>query len=260
MNIHKAIKFIRVLEEGSTHPWVVQVLVKDEKLQKYVLKVFNPNTLAQYNAVAHEVIANQLAKLLDLHVPDIALIELDVDFLQALSQKEKSQIKSSDHRPKFGIVLIDNATTYRQSQKMALQEYEYEDIYAFDNLIYNTDRRVNKPNLLLKLDNYFLIDHELSFKGISENSIADLAAGQWKYNHQKHIFYPVLKQIKDKSRLFENFRYNLTHLNIKELEKTFLSLDKYGYAYDAQIIFLNYLRFVQENSRKYVTILKKQVL
>jgi hypothetical protein len=262
MNIYKAVRFERILKEGSTLPWAVEVVVEDENLQSFVVKVFKRETLAQYNAVAHEFIANELAQLLDLNVPEKAWVEFDDNFITQLPDELKDKVASNfiDKRLKFGTVYIDNATTFSLTEHFsALETWEYEDIYAFDNLIFNGDRHSIKPNILLKKDEYYLIDHELSFMGFSQKSITSIETLHTKFPYQKHIFYSILQQQKDKNRLFETFEESLRNLRIRNLEKTFPVLEAQGYAYAHQSNFLNYLRHVKANSRNFVTTLRRQL-
>ena len=68
------------------------------------------------------------------------------------------------------------------------------EILAFDALIQNPDRRVDKPNILWKGDELYVIDHEMGFSFIYE--ILPLV-DPWKITRldfmKSHLFYAVLK-------------------------------------------------------------------
>jgi hypothetical protein len=68
------------------------------------------------------------------------------------------------------------------------------DIFAFDLIIQNPDRRKDKPNLLRKGDELFIIDHEMAFSflyALTPDEYPWLGKGM---NYVKeHIFYSGLK-------------------------------------------------------------------
>jgi len=261
MNVYKAVNFKEALWSGTTRPWLVGVLVEDEHHQSFVVKAFKAETLTQYNAVAHEVVANELAQLLDLSVPEKAWIKFEDNFIAGLPEELRDKVKTGfiDKRPKFGTAFIEKSMTYSSGSLLnTLEEWEYENIYAFDNLIFNGDRNRRKPNILLNKNNYYLIDHELIFNGLSEKSISDLEALHTKFQYNNHIFYPVLQRRKDKSRLFETFEESLRSLNIRDLERVFSVLEVCGYTYTNHTTFLHYLRYIKANSRKFVKTLQGQ--
>lgn len=263
MKIYKAIQFHKVLSDGgSTRPWLVEILAEGEETQSFVVKVFKTDTLRQYNAVAHEAIANELAKCLDMSVPEKAFIDFPSNFIQSLPNTEKQLITSNhiNRRLKFGTVLIDNAKIFSPQQDMNdLEEYEIEDIYAFDNLIQNVDRQNRKPNILFTPANYFLIDHELSFEGITDDYVKEIEADTWKYPYQKHIFHKKLKGLKDKQYTFDNFEENIRNLDFKDLENILQVLADNKYSYQNANFLLEYLRFIQTNIAKFKQILKGQI-
>ncbi|HWB86963.1 MAG TPA: HipA family kinase [Bryobacteraceae bacterium] len=68
------------------------------------------------------------------------------------------------------------------------------DIFAFDALIQNPDRRFNNPNLFTRGDSLFVFDHEAAFSFL----IALFpSATPWKLEDQQyltnHVFYRKLK-------------------------------------------------------------------
>jgi hypothetical protein len=68
------------------------------------------------------------------------------------------------------------------------------EIFAFDALIQNPDRRSDKPNILWKSDEIFIIDHEMGFSFVY--SILQ-SKEPWKVSEidflRKHLFYNKLK-------------------------------------------------------------------
>lgn len=263
MKIYQAIEFHSVLlQGGSTKPWLLEVLAEGEVTKRFVVKVFKTKTLEQYNAVAHEVIANELAKLLDLNVPDKAFIDFSEGFIKKLPPTERTLIMTNqmDSRLKFGTVFMDRFSEFSTPSIQHLENYELEDIYAFDNLIFNIDRRPKKPNLLIHTQEYCLIDHELSFEGINDEYTKEVNAGVWNYPKEKHLFYHKLKNRKDKSYVFDDFEMNVRNLKINQFAEIFRTLEKHKHSYLKENFLLQYLRFIQKNISQFKQALKNQIL
>lgn len=68
------------------------------------------------------------------------------------------------------------------------------EIFAFDAMIQNPDRRVDKPNVLWKADQLYIIDHEMGFSFIYDIGLQSapwqISAQNWLANH---LFYQQLK-------------------------------------------------------------------
>src|SRR5690606_34160525 len=118
----------------------------DGQLVPFVVKIFKTDTLKQYNAVAHEVFCNVLLEEFGLLKPDAALIEFGTAFLSASPPWLHKLLTNRDSRIKFGTRYIQSTTTYSQALPYQfLKRYDLETIYAFDCMVFNSDRKVNKP-------------------------------------------------------------------------------------------------------------------
>jgi hypothetical protein len=68
------------------------------------------------------------------------------------------------------------------------------DVFAFDSLVQNPDRRFNNPNLFTRGNDIFLFDHELAF-----SFLLDILESEtpWRLDGQQylseHVFYRKLK-------------------------------------------------------------------
>ncbi len=97
-------------------------------------------------------------------------------------------------------------------------------IFAFDVLIMNVNRQVGKPNVLVKNQNIYVIDHELSMN--IEHSFEDyLKQNRWDYsikqNRDGHLFRQPLIIMKKRGLNFGEVSEYLRNLRPETL---------YGYA------------------------------
>lgn len=260
--VYKAISFDKIIKKGGrTLPWSVLVDTP-QGIKPYVVKMFTAELVEKRNSVCNEVLGNVLAREFDLRVPNAALIEMEVDFEMTIKTDEaQEQYDLADERIKFGTELIEGnylfnmAFTKRQASKMI----ELDTLFAFDNMIRNRDRNSGKPNLLVKGDSAFLIDHELGFE-IDVKTLEDYLNGTWEEAfYRYHIFYNYLKKSRKSQKVgyFEEFHEYLRTLNINMLNNYFQQLHKHGYNISFQPILNSYLYELKQNSSNFVNLLKK---
>ena len=261
--IYEAVSFERKIEQGgSTYPWIVNVHT-EEGIQPYVVKLFTKRQIQQYNSVAKEVLASALASEFDLPTPKPALINFSREFVKRLPANRKSELHEKDQRIKFGCQYIEGATTYSSTlHRNFFRRYNVESIFAFDNLIQNIDRRPEKPNILLLNTSSYLIDHELSLKGIDDRLTSDFLQGNWRYNKERHIFYTLLKKGRNDAKIsyFETFMEGLRLLNFNLLKSCIQTLEEHKHPVPEWPIIEYYLREVKENHIKFVSLLRNSVL
>ncbi|HXB92281.1 MAG TPA: HipA family kinase [Puia sp.] len=261
--IYNAISFQRVLEKGGrTKPWLVLVNT-GTSVQPYVVKLFETALIEEKDSVTSEVLGNILAREFDLHVPDAALINMgNSDFTKTIQDPALLKIlDEKDNRLKFGSSLLDGFYRFDASSVSlaeAKRMIEIDTLFAFDNLIRNPDRNNLKPNLLVKSDQAFLIDHELGFE-ITDTSIHELKSWQWKERFFRyHIFYNYLKNSPQaiKKDYFDEFGELLVRLNVKFLEPYFEQLANLGFSRKNGEVIRRYLSEMKQNSTKFVSLLK----
>lgn len=262
--IYQAIEKVKTpeisLPGGSTKPW--QIVVKtDNGPKSYVVKLFKTKDIEQIMSVSREVFGSVLASQLDLQCPSPALIEFGQEFLDRLNEEELYDLIDRDKRIKFGCEFIEGSNQFTPNISTGiLERYDIEDIYAFDNLISNVDRRVAKPNILLFNKEYYLIDHELSLP-INYNNISHFRNGKSTFPFTEHIFYRTLKNRKkvNKEAMFETFQDRLRYFNPGVLipyKNQLLDLEHPVGNFDD---ILMYLTEIKNNSPKFISILKQQV-
>jgi hypothetical protein len=257
--VYQAIEFKEEMIGGSTQPWQVTVL-KNGAPVSYVVKLYTEKSNEANCTILKECVCSRLAKEFDLQTPEPALIDFSPQFIETLPVKFQTALKRRDPRLKFGTELLKSPyQNYSPSlQEKYLKNYDLGSIYAFDNLILNVDRRVDKPNLLFKNESAVLIDHELTF-ATSQNTLNQLNNNSvWAHNHKRHIFYEVLSNLNfaEQAGLFDDFSYYLRDLiDFKFIDTIMEQLDEHGHRVDAYISIKDYLCTVQEKTTLFIQLI-----
>jgi hypothetical protein len=93
------------------------------------------------------------------------------------------------------------------------------DIFAFDALVQNPDRRFNNPNLLVNGDSILIFDHEIAF-----SFLLDIfpSPSPWRLESQQyladHVFY---RQLKSQEIDLTGFTSRLMNLSDAVLDRFF---------------------------------------
>jgi hypothetical protein len=187
---------IRELSSGRTKPCLFHCEYDNIELgAEYVVKL-KAGIDSKETGLASELIASQLAIFLDIPTPEPAIINLDPSLADIISDPVLSQKIRDSAGANFGSKYISpgfETWPVGKSIPSSLKQLALE-IFAFDALIQNPDRRIDKPNILWKKDELYILDHELGFSFIFNV----LPSGQpWQISNlefiQKHLFYLPLK-------------------------------------------------------------------
>jgi len=186
----------RVLHSGRTKPCIFFCEdTSGEKSGDYVVKL-KAGMETGVDGLAAELIASQLAGFLDIPTPEPAIIELDAMIADVVPDAELAQRISKSAGLNFGSKIITGGFDTWPAGKtipLSLKTLAAE-IFAFDALIQNPDRRPDKPNILWKSDELFVIDHEMSLMFAYE-----ILPGPnpWQVTNiafmKKHLFFGQLK-------------------------------------------------------------------
>ena len=116
-------------------------------------------------ALVAEAIAAILAADLDLPVPEPFLVRLEPDFIDAIADPEVAAIARKSRSIAFGSKkLPPGYTTWPVGKTIPKDALAVAaEIFAFDALIANADRRIDNPNCLFVGPDIAIIDHELAF-------------------------------------------------------------------------------------------------
>lgn len=259
-----ATEFKGVLEGGTTFPW--KVVVADPKRphvlpREFVVKLFSEKQVEAYQPVAHEVYGALLAREFDLATPDSALITFPDFFLATLPSEHLERLQRVDARPKFGSAYLAGAPLL--TAQIARQQLTIEDmatVYAFDNLLRHTDRRREKPNMLLLDSQPYLIDHE-TVLSISDGMLKDWELGEWRHHFRRHVFFSHLRVMASRKTdaqvagWFDTAAEMLRYARFEKVEQVSFYLAAHGHPVGNTELALRYLRIAKADPSRFVRLL-----
>ena len=158
-------------------------------------------------SLACELICSILARAAGLVVPDYAIVEIDQDFVGSVTDSEDRARLQADLGENFGSVYQEDCAKFSPGMRMAKERQgELESILAFDDYVLNNDRKASNPNLLIRGDNLFLIDHSLCFPHLASPAIQE----PWREflpdeSIREHCIYQSLRQLKPDFEVFSTF-------------------------------------------------------
>jgi len=255
MTILKLIHIDGFIDGGSSKPLLITAVDSNGKVNQYVMKLFKTNYVEQNYSVAKEILICELAKEFNLTVPNYALIDINHELLSKYFGPE--ELDKLDKNYKFcsefnGQFVIFNPLVSLQF----IKTYNIANLFAFDNVIINTDRGGfrNKPNLLVNDEEILLIDHEQTLPFIN-NSYSDPNYFTYlqNYPHQRHLVINHLRSMRLKNGVFDEFLEMLKHLNIEKFIHIFDQLDSLNVNYGNRE---NYLSFFEWAKSKRESIYK----
>ena len=163
------------MKGGRTRPLLVACSDESGSQTQVVLKVrsgsieegsFGPCSLAC------ELICSVLARAAGLTVPDYAIVEIEEDFVQSVTDRRDRERLLKNLGENFGSVYQEDCARFHPSRRL---DYEgqcgLESILASDDYVLNNDRQASNPNLLLRGDNLYLIDHSLCFPHLASPGV-----------------------------------------------------------------------------------------
>lgn len=249
--IYEAIEFVRIMDGGSTSPWLVLVDVNGTSIP-YVMKLYRRRH-QMHDIVMKEILAATLSTQFEIGETEIAMIKLTRRFVRTLAEPQLRQLTESGYKTKFATKLIEPAIIYSNSKVTnALDKIDKANIYAFDNLILHRDRRLEKPNLLIDAKSYYLIDNEscLSFPLHAKTSLEN---NNFDYLYREHLFLTELKKIKDKNSIFDTFGYYLQEgIALKNIDFIPNYLGELHHPYSSFSDVYDYLKSIKRLSSRFI--------
>jgi hypothetical protein len=215
------------LAGGSSQPCIVSAIDENDNIDNYVVKIYQAQNL---HHTCKEVYAAFLAQHFDLKMPDPVLMEIDRSMICDLKMQPKYQAWKVTEGVFFASKYVENANSFTDALPLKNYEEQMGNIFAFDVLIMNVDRQVGKPNVLVKNQDIYVIDHELSMN--IEHSFEDyLKQNRWDYsikqNRGGHLFRQALIIMKKRNLNFDEFSEYLRNLRPESLYDYAQQLAKY---------------------------------
>jgi len=155
-----------------------------------------------HKAQSAELIAAQLADDLGLQVPQAVVVNVASGFEAIIPENELAALVKNSPGSNFGSIHLGAGFTTWPPDRVPFgaQRDQAADIFAFDMLIQNPDRRATNPNLWARSNRLGVYDQELAFSFLSASiiggtpkpwAIANQAAN-FRFLEQ-HIFYHSIR-------------------------------------------------------------------
>jgi len=151
---------------GRTKPCLITcegTTAEDDDVQ--VVVKFSAGCFEKEKNLAIEAISAMLAADLKLPVPEPFLIDIDDDFIGSISDAEIKAHITSSNRVAFGSKLLPNGFgAWLKNGRIPKELTQVAaEVFIFDAIIVNADRRPTNPNCLTTGEVIAIFDHELSF-------------------------------------------------------------------------------------------------
>lgn len=159
-----ATRLHRRMSSGRTGPFLLECEGSDQQTVEVVAKFTGPQLAAE--GLIREALCAMLAADLGLPVPECFCVALPADFLAALDATHPSESAALSAAIPLGFGSRKLPPGYAawmpaRSIPRAMQA-EAAEIYAFDLLVQNPDRRPANANLLSKGERFAIFDHEMA--------------------------------------------------------------------------------------------------
>lgn len=159
------VEYRRRLTHGSrTRPLVVLAVDEAGADWEVVLKPRLPDCRDGHfegTSLACELYCSMLARASELFVPDYAVVEVDEELPETVTDPEVRALLRRNVGPNFGCRYLEGYTSWVPGAgrgSPALSD-ALEDVLAFDATVINGDRQARKSNLLWNGERFALIDH-----------------------------------------------------------------------------------------------------
>lgn len=147
-----AIRYVTPLREGGSLPGVVEA----DDLGTYVVKFRGAGQGPK--ALVAEVISGELARRLDLPMPELVVMDLDPVVARAEPDQEVQELLKASAGANLGMDFLPGSLGYDPVAHPVDAELASQ-VLCFDAFVENVDRSWRNPNLLMWHGGLWLIDH-----------------------------------------------------------------------------------------------------
>ncbi len=190
-----AVQFERFMDSGRTAPALCGCEDQADRLVgEYVVKLRGS---IQDAGLLKELLASRLARHFGIATPEPAVVTIESALAELVAGSEPDhavRIRGSVGL-NFGTRALRGVSTWPVDKTIPEAMWQQAvDIFAFDALIQNPDRRYQNPNLFARGDTLVVFDHETAF-----SFLLDIfpSPSPWKLSDQRylidHVFYRRLK-------------------------------------------------------------------
>ncbi len=150
---HRILRYVEPLREGGSLPGLVEA--DDDGL--YVVKLRGAGQ--GLRALVAEIVVGELARGLELRIPDLAILELGPEIGRAEPDPEIQELLVGSAGDNVGLDFLPSALPFAIHAGHEVDRLEAAAIVWLDLITTNVDRTPRNPNLLWWHDQLWLIDH-----------------------------------------------------------------------------------------------------
>jgi hypothetical protein len=184
-----ATRYVTPLREGGSLPGVVEA----DDLGTYVVKFRGAGQGPK--ALIAEVIAGELARRLELPVPDLVVTELDPVVARAEPDEEVQELIKTSAGANLGMDFLPGALGYDPAVH-PVDAGLASRVVVFDAFVENADRSWRNPNLLIWHGGLWLIDHGATLY-FHHNWARAASVVHRSYPWDDHVLRPYATAVKD---------------------------------------------------------------
>ena len=182
-----ATQFIKPMATGRNRPLLLGC--EDSAAQPFEVVVKFRGKEMDAKAQIAELVTAQLSDDLGLQVPQAAVVAVPAGFDAIICEKDLAAMVKTSPGFNFGSLnLGPGFTTWPPGRNpVGSQRDQAADVFAFDTLIQNPDRRAVNPNLWARSDKLGIYDHEQAFSFLALPIIGG-SPKPWQAAKQANIF------------------------------------------------------------------------
>jgi len=222
-----------VFGDGRTKPFVAEcslvdvaeISPSDPETERFVVKSLGNPHVTEFS-LFNEVVGNLLARRLGLNTPEPALIKITENFAEAAHSTVARYSYSIVPGTAAGAAFLGTGLLPPSAGVISGDTLEQlVRIYAFDLVMQNPDRRVDKPNCMVQRGNVIAFDFELCFSFIFAIPAADPCDFCSHGIARRHLFHSVLSSALSKVGIdWQPFLKSLKALSDEQVHNITLSV------------------------------------
>ena len=159
----EAVRFVKVMSSGKSRPLLLGCTASSTDGEIEVVAKFTAGLERETSGLAIEAVVSMLACDLGLRVTAPYIVEITDDFIQSIPNGDAQTAVRNSVRPTFGCALASPGFSVFSSDDTLPAELidKAGEIFLFDSMVLNSDRRPTNPNCLFDGTTLVIIDHEL---------------------------------------------------------------------------------------------------
>lgn len=212
-------RFQRFMETGRSSPALCGCVDETGKdCGEYVVKLRGAVDSREAGLV-NELLAARLANHFKLTAPEPAVVVIENELIDLIAREysERKTALELSVGPNFGTRHLTGVSTWPVDKAIPEEHFvTATEIFAFDALLQNPDRRYDNPNLFSRGDGLLIFDHDAAFSFLFD---VFPSGAPWEVDNERyltnHVFY---RRLKSKCIELEEFIVNLVDLSEAVLE------------------------------------------